>query len=89
MGASQIDFAHHALALEGGRIGGDDFSHEFVPGRAGEGIIAAAEFEIGIADAAQQKPQQSETRGTVREGDIAKGDPAVFEVDGQHGVGGS
>ena len=63
--AGQVDFADDAPADPLGRIGFDHFAHELVPGRAGEAVIAALQFEVGIADAAAEQADEREARGPV------------------------
>jgi hypothetical protein len=51
-------------------------------GRAGEAIVTALEFEIGIADAAAEQADHGEARGPVRARLIAYFYASVFEVYG-------
>jgi hypothetical protein len=66
------------------RIRLDHFAHEFMAGRAGEAVVAALEFQVGIADAAAEQADQGETRGPVRARLVAYFDASVFQVYGQH-----
>src|ERR1019366_953032 len=83
MGAGEIDFSGHALAEERGRVRFGHLGDELVTGRTGEGVVAALEFEIGVADAAGQEAQEREARGPGRDGQGAGGDDAVFQVNCQ------
>src|ERR1051326_1884088 len=82
--ACQIDLAGHPLADPLAVIALDDFRHEFVAGRAGEAVIAAAELEIGIADAAYKQPQQRVAFRARGAGHVAHGNRAVFQMNRQH-----
>ena len=46
------------------RIGVHHLGDELVTGRSGEAVVAALQFEIGIADAAGQQAEQREALGT-------------------------
>ncbi len=61
--ASQIDFADHPLPHQLAVVGFDNLAHELVAGCSGETVVAALQFEIGIADAAAQ---QTNPRKAVR-----------------------
>ena len=55
-------------------------------GRAGEAVVTALEFEIGIADAAAKQADQGEAFGPAGARLIAYFDASVFQVYGQHGL---
>ncbi len=63
--ASEIDFAHHAFGQQRAVVRCGHFGHKFVPGRAGEAIVAALQFQIGIANAGHQQAQQRVARGPL------------------------
>ena len=82
--AGEIDLAHHALAEERGRVRLHHFAHKLVSGHAAEAVVAALEFEVGVADACQQKTDQREPFGAFRTRRGANGHDAVVEVHGSH-----
>jgi hypothetical protein len=84
--AGQVDLAGDAAADPRGRIRLDHFAHELMAGRAGEAVVTALEFEIGIADAAAKQADQGEARGPAGARLIAYFDASVFQVYGQHGL---
>jgi hypothetical protein len=63
LGAGQIDFAHHPLSHQVSGIGLHHLGHKFVAGSAGEGIVTALEFQIGVADARAEEPEHREPGG--------------------------
>ena len=85
-GAGEVDFAGDALAEERGGIGFGHFGDEFVAGGAGEAVVAALQFEIGIADAGGEQPEEGEPRGADGHGDLAGGDEAIFQMNGEHAL---
>jgi hypothetical protein len=64
--AGEIDLTNHALADQRGRIGFHHLADEFVPRHAAKPVIAALKFEIGVADAAEQKTDQRESLRALR-----------------------
>ena len=61
LAAGEIDLTHHAFAKQRGSIGLHHLGYEFVARRAAKAIVAALQFEIGIADATGHS--QFEERG--------------------------
>lgn len=51
LAARKIDFADDAATEPGGGVGFLDDADEFVAGAAGETVVPAEEFEVGVADA--------------------------------------
>ena len=86
MRAGEVDFAGHAFADEGGGAGFHHLGDELVAGRSGEGVVAALQFEIGIADAAGQQAEESEPLGTRRNRQVADGDGAILQVNCDHAL---
>src|SRR5579863_950659 len=84
--ACEIDFADHALADQVARIRGHHFAYKFMPGHAGKSVIAALQFEIGVANAAEQEPDQSETLRPVRLRVFADRNLPGIQVDCNHSV---
>ena len=70
--AGEVDFAGDAFAGERGGIGFDHFGDELVAGSSGEAVVAALQFEIGIADAAGEEAEESEALGAGRNGQGAR-----------------
>ena len=60
----KVDFAHHALADEVRIVGCDHFSDELMAGNTGETVVTPLQFEIGIADAADEQANEGKARGT-------------------------
>jgi hypothetical protein len=57
-----------------------------MPRRAGEAVVAALEFEIGIADSAAQEAQQRVAMRARGHGRITNRNRAVFQMDSQHAL---
>lgn len=53
LAAHKIDFADDAATEPGGRVGFFNDAHEFMAGAADEAVVAAEEFEVGVADAGE------------------------------------
>ena len=66
--ALEIDLAHHAAADQVAPLRFHHFADELMAGNAGKAVIAALQFEIGIADAAAQQANERETLGHTRPG---------------------
>ena len=66
--ARQVDFPDNAPANQAGAVRLHHLAHEFVAGRAAEAVVAALQFEIGIADARHQQPDQRKAFGTCGNG---------------------
>jgi hypothetical protein len=58
--AIQIDFTDHAPADQITAARFDDFAHELVPGNSQKTVVAALQLQVGIANAATQKPDEGE-----------------------------
>ena len=86
IGTGQVDLAGHTLADEGVCIGFHHLGDEFVTGRSGEAVVAALQFEIGIADAAGQQAEEREALGTRRNWKRAGGDCAILQVNCEHAL---
>jgi hypothetical protein len=80
----KIDFAGHALAKPPGSIGGDDFTCKLMPGGACELIVAALQFEVGIANAGTRYAHKRETRRPCGQGGNADRNQSVFQVNSLH-----
>ena len=86
MRAGEVDLAGDTLSDEGARIGFYYLGDEFVTGRSGEAVVAALQFEIGIADATGQQAQEREAPGTLRNWERAGGDCAILQVNCEHAL---
>ena len=83
--ARQIDLPDHALAdqLRGIRL--RHLRDELVPGRSGEAVVAALQFQVGIADPGREQSQQGEPRRAAPEPERSRTDDlAAFQVNRQH-----
>jgi threonine synthase len=82
--AGEIDFADHAPSDPLGRICVHHFSDKFVAGRPAKAVIAPLELEIGIADAAVNQPDGSESFRTPGRRLLAHGYSAILKTHGEH-----
>jgi hypothetical protein len=53
----------------------DHLGHEFMAGRAGEAVVAALQFQVGIADAAAEQAEQRVAFGPVGQRRLAETTP--------------
>jgi hypothetical protein len=98
-GTGDVDFAGDAAAdpagsrlLDGGRgvsaiADGDDFADEFVAGDAVEVVVAAENFDIGVADAGQADFDQGPVGAEFGEGLFNRREFAVLDLEGFHVCG--
>jgi threonine synthase len=84
MPASKINFAHYALANPSRIIGGYHLADEFVPGSSAEAVIAALQFEIGIADTGAKHADQGKSLGPPRARPPAHRDYAAIKTNRDH-----
>ena len=82
--AGKVDLTDDALADERGVLGFHHFTDKFMAGNAAEAVVAALEFEVGVADAARKQANEREAFGTRRARSIAHGDDARGEMDRSH-----
>src|ERR1700722_4213521 len=82
---SQVDLTYDPAADPFAGIGVQHLAHEFMARRAGEAVISALQFQVGIADAAAEEPDQRESLGTSGARLVAHLDAPVFQVYDQHG----
>ena len=64
--AIEVDFTDDPLADQIARIRGDYFADELMAGDAGKPVVAALEFEIGVADSRLDQADQGEAFGPFR-----------------------
>lgn len=84
MPAGEIDLADHALAGEVGITRGYYIGDELVAGYTGETVIAAKEFNIGVADAGEAEAQQGEALPEAGPWRFDKRNRAGGDVSGEH-----
>src|SRR5258706_10089477 len=82
--AGEVDLTGDASANPGGIVGLGDFADEFVPGSAGEAVVAELEFEIGGADPGGEQADSGEALRSSREWPAANFHAACFKMDGEH-----
>jgi hypothetical protein len=82
--AGEVDLTGDALADPARIVGFDDLTDELVTGCSTEAVVAALEFEVGVADAAAEEAKERESLGAAGPGHFAEFDATVFEVDGKH-----
>ena len=86
MAAIEIDLAHDAPSDQARVIGGHHVAHELMAGRSAEIVVAALQFQIGVADAGEDQADQSKAGRPLGYGDVANGDFAVFQMHAEHSV---
>jgi len=82
--ASEIDLAYHSMTDPTGRVRLHYFADEFMAGRPAKSVIAALEFQIGIADSSVQQPDEREPSGPRRAPLVHHSDLSVFQTNGEH-----
>jgi threonine synthase len=82
--AGEIDLANDTLADPIRIVRGDDLADELVPGRSAKTVIAALQFEIGVADSATEQPDQSKSVGPPRGTLLAHRDCDVVKTNRNH-----
>jgi len=80
----QIDLADDSPTRQTTVLRGHNFADELVSRSPGEIVIAAEQFEVGIANAATQKPDQRVTCGTAGFGHADNGGAPFFNVNCDH-----
>ena len=80
----QIDLADDSPTRQTTVVRGHNFADELVSRSPGEIVIAAEQFEVGIANAAVDKTDGSESGGPARLRLLAQFDGAVCEMDCDH-----
>jgi hypothetical protein len=63
---SQVDFTRNALANKGRRISFDNFANELMAGRSTVIVVAALQFQIGVADSRNKHPDKGESLWPAR-----------------------
>src|SRR5438067_1012022 len=82
--AGEVDLAGYAFADQSSRIGLHHFCYELMSGSSGETVVAALKLEVGGADAAYYQTEQGMAFGATRNGHVADGNLAIFQVDCEH-----
>ena len=73
-----------AAAGEAGVVGSEDFGDELMAGSAGEAVIAAEEFDVGVANAAADEAEEGVAGFPARGGPADQSELAGGDVDGVH-----
>ena len=84
--ASQVDFAHDAASAQLGIRAFHHFANKLVARRSAEAIIAALKFQVGIADASVNQPNQREAVRNFRTCALANRDVPTFEMNREHAI---
>ena len=78
--AGNVDLTDNPLPDQFGMIGFHNLADKLMPGNTREPVVAALQFEIGIADPGEQKADQGKTWRPQRQRSRPDGDPAGFNV---------
>ncbi len=84
--ARQIDLPDNAFADQMGRIRFDYFADKLMPRRTGEAVVSALQFQICIANSANQQSNQRKGFGTIGLWRIANFHNSRFQMDRDHGL---
>ena len=84
LAAREIDLAHDAFADEFRCSASMTSPTNSWPGHPREAVVAALEFEVGIADSAVDQPNGSEAGGAPRPGYFPNLDRAIRQMDCDH-----
>src|SRR5262249_47604379 len=82
--AGEIDFADDTPAQQLRIIRRDNLANELVPGSACESVVAAKQFQIGIADATAQQTDRCVPFRRARPACFLQRHAALFEMDSNH-----
>src|SRR5215472_12666222 len=82
--APQIDFADNPPAKQPRIVSLDHFANKFVSRCARKVEVTTSEFQIRIADAAQEQTDHSESRRSLRTPSVTNGDTSLFQMDCKH-----
>src|SRR5579862_6139323 len=82
--ASQVDFADYAASQQAPVIGFDNLTHEFVARRSRKTVIAALQFQIGVADAAAQQTYPRKAVCAPGQRHAAHTHPALLQMHRAH-----
>src|SRR5579859_4978862 len=82
--ATQVDLSHYALPDQFAPPRLHHLTHKLVSRNAGETVIAALQFQIGIADAAAQQPDQRESLRRARPRNSFQRHAPIFYVNCNH-----
>jgi len=84
LSAGCVDLSHYAPTLQVLWAGGDN-ADELVPQDSPEGVVAALQLEIGIADAGLEHTDECLTGDRFRDGNvISHAEVAVFQPEPTH-----
>src|SRR5665213_3963820 len=82
--ACKIDLADNSPPDQFFRVRRHHFSHELVAGCSGKAVVAALQFQIGIADASRDETNESETLGPPGLGGLPDFNFPGVQVNGDH-----
>jgi hypothetical protein len=82
--ACQIDLADDSSTNQIAMVRRDNFADELVSRSPGETVIAAEQFQVGVANAGTKKPDQRIACGTAWSGHADNGGAAFFNVNCDH-----
>jgi len=84
--ACQIDLADDSSSNQIRIVRRHHLADKLVSRGSGETVIAAEQFEVGVANTGTQKPDQGEARRTARSGNADNGGSAFFNVNCKHPI---
>jgi hypothetical protein len=82
--AGKINFTHDALAGQLWCIGRDYFADKLMAGNAGEAVVSALQFKIGIANSGYEKADECEAFRPFRQKGRPGLHPAGFQMNSIH-----
>jgi hypothetical protein len=82
--AREINLADDALSDEMRCICFDNLSDELMSGCSAKTVVAPLQFDVGVADAADQQPDGCKSFGSPRLCGFANRNAAIFEMNGDH-----
>src|SRR5687767_8062414 len=83
--ARKVDFSDDALANQIASTSFHNFANELVTGPAGEPIVAALQFKVGIANAGGKNADQCVSLTPPRHRNLAHLNPSFVQMNRQHG----
>jgi hypothetical protein len=84
LAAGEIDFTNDTASQQLRIVRFDDFTDKLVPRRSAKSVVASLKFEIRVANAARQKPDERKTACTIRTANLADVDTPIFQMNREH-----
>ncbi len=84
--AGKINLANHALADKLFVIGFENFSDKLMAGNTAETVVAALQFNVGIADATTQQTHQRGSGTTPRHSAFDNANNSLIQMNSEHKV---